>query len=838
MTDPHARPRTGPRVPWSRRPVVWVWLAGVVAALVISGRTAYVADLSAFLPSSPSAQQAALLDQITRGSASRLVLIGIEGGDAGARGRASLGLAGRLRAGGLFASVDNGDRTAWSSVGPLLFEHRYQLSPAVDAERFSAGGLRAAIDDTVALLGTPAGTLVKPVLLRDPTGETVRMAEAMQPAEAPRVENGVWVSRRAARTLIVATTRADGADLDGQERALASIRGAFRAVASSLDPAATASTAVAPLRLAVSGAGTFGVAARAQIRAEVERLAALGSIGLVVWLWLAFGSLRALAIAALPVVCGVLAGIAAVSLGFGHVHGLTLGFGTTLIGEAVDYAIFYLIQARHRDGAPDDPHASATTPPRGGAEHWLRTQWPTVRLGLWTSLCGFAALVFSGFPGLAQLGVFSVAGLAAAAFTTRHIFPIVAPDGAPGTAMRHRLGRVTARVAGSLLRWRIGFLGLTLLAVVAMLALPSPWRGQLAGLSPISADALALDADLRADLGAADAGTLIAIAATSEAEALEHAEAAGARLDPMVARGQLQGYDSPARVLPSPRTQAQRRAALPDAATLRSRLAEATAGGPLRAERLQAFVADVETARAKPMLDRKALDGTPLAAVVDALLIAGDAPPSNTIDPARPWRALLTLHAGAAAIDTAAVQRAIDEVPGAQVIAVQRELDALYASYLHRAAWQALAGAAAVCVLLGASLRSVRRLLAVAWPIAAAVVIVLGALTAGGVALGILHLVGLLLVVAIGSNYALFFEHLQARPARASADPSRADDVDTLASLLLANLTAVWSFGLLAFSNIAVLQAIGIVVAPGAFFCLLLSAAWLGGSRGKMAESR
>ena len=55
----------------------------------------------------------------------------------------------------------------------------------------------------------------------------------------------------------------------------------------------------------------------------------------------------------LPVATGVVAGIAAVSLGFGQVHGMTLGFGTTLIGEAVDYAIYYLIQARGGTGAAD-----------------------------------------------------------------------------------------------------------------------------------------------------------------------------------------------------------------------------------------------------------------------------------------------------------------------------------------------------------------------------------------------------------------------------------------------------------------------------------------------------
>ena len=59
-----------------------------------------------------------------------------------------------------------------------------------------------------------------------------------------------------------------------------------------------------------------------------------------------------------------------------------------------------------------------------------------MRLGLLTSLIGFAALVFSGFPGLAQLGVFSIAGLVAAAATTRFVFPVLAPDGAPGAGLR------------------------------------------------------------------------------------------------------------------------------------------------------------------------------------------------------------------------------------------------------------------------------------------------------------------------------------------------------------------------------------------------------------------
>ncbi|MEP7057656.1 MAG: transporter, partial [Caldimonas sp.] len=317
----------------ARKGALWIWLAFVLAAVAVAARSHYVADLSAFLPSAPTAEQAVLLDQVRSGVAARLVLIGIEGGDAPARIDAARRLAAAMRASGRFESVHNGDDAEWKESGRFLFEHRYLLSPAVDAERFTADGLRAAIDDTVALLGTPAGALIKPVLLRDPTGETMRMAEAMLPAHAPRSEGGVWVSRRAPRAVLVATTAAQGSDLDAQEQALDLIRARF------------APDAAKGLRVVTSGAGVFGVASRAQIKAEVERLALAGSAIIVVLLLVAFGSLRALATAVLPVATGVLAGIAAVGLGFGQVHGVTLGFGTTLIGEAVDYAIYYLIQA-------------------------------------------------------------------------------------------------------------------------------------------------------------------------------------------------------------------------------------------------------------------------------------------------------------------------------------------------------------------------------------------------------------------------------------------------------------------------------------------------------------
>ncbi|HRD99490.1 MAG TPA: MMPL family transporter, partial [Rubrivivax sp.] len=468
-----------PPPPGRRWGVVVLWAVLMVAALVQILRTPFSTDLSAFLPANPDAQQRLLIEQLKAGVPARTLLLAIEGGQAPERADASRALAGAMRASGLFEQVQNGETSAYGEIGSWLVDNRYQLSPAVTAQRFTADGLREGINEPLSLLGPPAGGAVKPLLERDPTGETVRIAEGLIPSSAPRSEEGVWASRQGARALLVATVRAPGADLDAQAVAIQQVRASF---AAQNKPG---------LKLLVSGAPVFGVDSRAQIEKEIHWLATAGTVLAGALLLVAFGSVLALGVALLPVASGVLVGIATVSLMFGGVHAITLGFGTTLIGEAVDYAIYYLIQAR-----------------AGGFFHWQRASWPTMRLGLLTSVCGFAALVFSGFPGLAQLGVFSVAGLVGAAAFTRFVMPSLMPQGARGKGLRRPLGRLGAGLMKALPRWRWPLLALAAAAAVVLLARGDLWRAELSSLSPISRQALDLDASLRADLSAGDARTL------------------------------------------------------------------------------------------------------------------------------------------------------------------------------------------------------------------------------------------------------------------------------------------------------------------------------------------
>ncbi|HEX5130512.1 MAG TPA: MMPL family transporter, partial [Usitatibacter sp.] len=677
-----------------RRVALAAWLAAVALCAWQVAHTRFVADLSMFLPEAPTEEQRLLVDQLRDGALTRMLFIGIEGleGAPDARAAVSRGMRRRMEGSGEFVSVANGESAGFERERDLLLANRYALSPNVKPGRFTVEGLRAAIAETVDLLASPAGMLVKPLVARDPTGEMLAVIETMRPEGSPPVSHGVWTSRDGKRAILVARTRAAGSDTDAQARAADAVERAFS------ESAAEAKAASASLL--VSGPPIFAVKSRALIKQDVERLA-LGSLILVGGILLAaYRSPVALGLGLVPVACGALAGVTAVSLGFGAVHGITLGFGTALIGEAIDYSIYLFVQSESRDV---------------GGTGWVAGFWPTIRLGVLTSISGFLALLFSGLPGLAQLGLYSIVGLVAAALVTRFVLPALLPTRLALrdlTPMGERLLRAVARLRGA--RW--GGAALALAGALVLAASHSRlWDHDLASLNPISTADREVDALLRSDLGAADARVMVAIRAADEQGALAGAERVGSRLDALVAKRALAGYDSPARYLPSLETQEARRRSLPPPGELRERLERAQAGSPLAAARLQPFVEDVERARSAPALTREALAGSAMGAAIEGLLFANSG---------GRWTALVGLRpVEGSPVDVRAVREALAGT-GAIALDLKAEADRLYRGYFDRALAVSAIGLAVIVALLFLALRSPARVLRVLAPLVASVLLV------------------------------------------------------------------------------------------------------------------
>lgn len=762
---------------------ITLWLVFLLACGAVISRTRFTADLSAFLPRTPTPAQQLLMDQLREGVASRLILVGIEGADSPARARVSKGMAATLRIDPGFVTVNNGEPVNTERDRAFLFNNRYLLSPAVTPERFTPEGLHAALGDSIDLLASPAGLMVKSLLPRDPTGEMVQLLSQFNSGSTPAMADGAWASRDGKRALLLVQTRASGSDTDAQQVAMTAIQAAFQKAAGANSDA----------RLLMTGPGVFSVTSRDTIKDQVSHLSIISSVLIAALLLVVYRSVLALVLGFLPVVSGVLAAVAAVSLGFGSVHGITLGFGTALIGEAVDYSIYLFVQSEQSD---DDQQG------------WVRRFWPTIRLGVMTSIAGFASLLLSGFPGLAQLGLYSIAGLLAAALVTRYVLPHLLPANFrihDVSAAGQVLQRLAARAA--LLRWP----AILLVAACCALLLQnrnSLFNENISSLSPVSQADVALDASLRADMGAPDVRYIVVITGRDREAVLRSAEQISAILQTQVDAGELARFESPSRYLPSIHAQQSRQGSLPSAEILQSRLIEASRDLPVRPQLFAPFLADVTAARGQPLLKTADLERTSMAMAVEALLTEKDGR----------WSALLPLTAPERGnINPAHIGAALSasHLPDVLFIDMKAESDNLYAGYLHEATLLSLGGMAAIAVLLLLAFRSVPRMLRAIGPLVAAVVTVTAGLAAFGQQLTILHLVGLLLVVAVGSNYALFFDR---------QDTDLPMSPGTLASMLLANLTTVTGFGLLAFSKVSLLQAMGMAVAPGVILALLYSA--------------
>ncbi len=768
----------------------------IIASLVIISRSHFTADLSAFLPSNPTAEQQLLMDQLKDGLASRLILVGIEGADPNTRATLSKTIAQKLRTNPAFVSVNNGEPITTERDQSYLFNNRYLLSPAVTPEHFSTTGLHTAISDSIDQIASPAGLLMKSLLPHDPTGEMLQLLDAMNAGNKPEMIEGAWASRDGNTALLLLQTSAVGSDTDAQKQAMQFIKTEFDRVVK--NTAATTEPKSAVPILLMTGPGVFSVVARDTIKTQVRVIFIVSSILIAILLLAVYRSFTALLLGFLPVATGILAGIASVSLWFGVVHGITLGFGTALIGEAVDYSIYLFMQSDHAGDKEQN------------RKKWIALVWPTVRLGVLTSVFGFASLLLSGFPGLAQLGLYSVAGLIAAAAMTRYVLPSLLPvnfsirDVSPvglklsTYAQRARSLRLPAMV---------------LIAISSFIVYQHHdrlWNTELNALSPVTAADQALDSRLRAGMGAPDVRYVIVVSGDSQETVLSNTEKVAAALQGLVDKGSLASVDSASHYLPSLSTQKIRQSSLPTTNELKPSLAVALKDLPVQASVLASFVTDVETARNQPLLQRSSLQGTSMAMAVDAMLLQQGSH----------WSSLIPLTAPESGnIDAAQVRTVLEQaqVKNALFVDMKTESNRLYSGYMQEAILLSLAGIAAIIILLLVVLRSPILILAVIAPLAASVLTVMAGLALFGQQLIILHLIGLLLIVAIGSNYALFFNP----SIEQGAEPI---SPGTYASLVFANVATVLGFGLLAFSTVPVLQAMGVTVAPGVILALIFSA--------------
>lgn len=766
----------------SKLPAVVVVTLVVLAAAVVATRFNVTTDLGVFLPRGQSVLERVLMSQLDRGSTTNLVFAGIAGGDAETLASLNRELADRLAAEPGFVQVLNGERGMSEADQKWVMDNRYRLTPSNLADRFSVEGLRKALDDRLRGLASPLAAVEKKFLARDPTGEILDLLEQWQTdlsaEDGPDKRHGVWFSRDGQRTLMVIELKSGGLDVAAHEPAVRAIHRLFDEIAPG------------DAELVLSGPSVFSVETRDVITRDARILSVVATTLVVLFLLAAFRSWRFLALVLVPLVSGALAACAAVLLAFGNIHGITLAFGITLIGVAVDYPIHFF---SHLKGG------------RAHAEECIRTIWPTLALGVISTIIAYAILVLSEFTGLKQLGLFTVVGLLTAGAVTRWLLPLMVPRELPlgrGLAPVHRLLISGGGALSGTWRW-------TLILIPAALAAVhfsnTPVRDlDVDSLSPIGEERRAEDRDLRADLGFWYGGKLAVVAGDSAQAVLERSEALAGELDTLIEEGVITRYDMAATFLPSRARQERQLAAIPREGELRERLAAALEDSPFRKDVFEPFIEEAVAARQREPLSVESLAHTQMGERIEALLFQEDGL----------WIAPVLLHGVSDEARLDGLNRRYGDSEVLYLNIKERAEDILATAVDHVLPLLGF-GVLAIYLLLAVSYRSVVRPFRVLMPTLTAVAVTLAILNLAGISLTLMHLVSLLLIVGLGLDYALFYNRI---------NTDAEEWHTTFKALWVCCFTTVLVFGMLVFSSTPPLEAIGMTVGTGALLCLVFGA--------------
>jgi predicted exporter len=783
-----------------RRVLLGLLVLGALAVFV-AREINVTGDITHFLPDGEAWPEVSLARELAGGELSRTLVVlatapeGTAASDVAEMSVAlEAALRGEPRVAPELAFLDVGppvgiEESLWSLYKPRRFGF-LNVAPEAVGEALSPEGLTAAAKMLKQQLASPMSSMVSRVAPEDPLLILPDLFRRLQSSGGENliVVNGRFVTADERSAVMFLGTQSSAFDAAAMGPVLAGVAAAFT----------TAN--VAPdggdglgFELQLSGAARFAVRAEQAIRGDVQRVTVGSSVGLVLLLLLLFRSVR-LVLLTLPVLAaGFLVGLSSCLLVFGQVHGLTLAFGASLIGVSIDYTVHFHC---HQTLAPHPAGPRAT----------LRGLWPGLSLGASTTVVGFLALLVATFPGLRELALFAASGITAALLATATFLPGLSAGPSSQPSATPLVTQRAVAALNKLLTWlgrrpRVAALPVVAAVIVSLIGLPQlTWNDDIGDLNRLDPDLVAEDEAVRQKVVAYEQGRLIVAVGSNEQAALEVNDRIAAALDDAQQAGEVLGFRSLAGMLPSAARQRALDGALRGDPQLWSRVETAFAAEGFVVDAFGPFRESLAEASPEP-LQRADLLASPLEPMVRPFWV--------TLDEG--WGVLTFVH-GLSAGDALADRLAV--IDGAHMVDMTGVFSAAYGVYRQRMAKLLLWGLAAVLALVWWRHRRLGPTLVAFVPAVLAAATTMALLSLGGMPMNMLSLVALLMVVSMGVDYGVFL-------AEAGDDP-RALAATHLA-VIVAALSTLMGFGLLALSDHPALLSIGVPSGLGVLLCVILA---------------
>jgi predicted exporter len=493
----------------------------------------------------------------------------------------------------------------------------------------------------------------------------------------------------------------------------------------------------------------------------------LTSLFFVIFLLFAvFRSSGPLLLNVLAIASGVICASASAVLAFGELHVFTLLFGSSLIGVSVDYGLHYCCE-------------------RFGTEQQnsrrLRRILPGLILGLATTVLGYLCLVAAPLPGLRQLSVFTVAGLLASFLTVVLLFPLF--DRATNRAMPKSLNRIVQSIWHFWDRLPYQWAGaVCLLLVMLPMLLLVKSDDDVRHMQSLDATVLASQKQVSRLTGLTPDSQFLIISATNNEAALIAAESLSTKLDTLIAENKLVAWQGLSQWVPSQMRQAEDRDFINDR-LLKPYLIEQ--------RKILGITSEQAANNWSPLLPEHLFGIVPVTRMVN-----GDGRHVITLS------GLRDLNDGLELANESELLTFVDPAHDASVL-LER----------YRIRTQYLLIAAVLLTLLLLVWRygivgGFRALL----PSAIAMLAALAASAIAGVAVSLFTYLALILVMAVGQDYAIFCR-----------ESGRTHRDTTLLAILMAGSTTVLSFGMLSLSSVAAVHQFGLTMLIGTSVSVLLA---------------
>lgn len=608
-------------------------------------------------------------------------------------------------------------------------------------------------------------------LLDDPTFQWAIYQNQLKPSSQLPKENGVWGNVENNRALLLINSEKNSQALSEIYENLVSILGKDH--------------------FQLSGSDWVALQAEQQIKQAVNWITSLAVAMVFLALFVAFRSTQLIFYSSLPLVVAFLVGVLSTINFFGHMQMITLALGAILLGVAIDYPI-------HTISAYQSRNISVV----------LRL-WPTIRLGALTSVFGFLMLWWTDIEGLQQIAIFASSGLLSALLVTYALRPYLAEfykfDEVKEPNDSIKLKKPANEAISSTPNFIYYFLpGLVILTAVLYFK-PIHWQDDIASLSPVSKELISTDKQLRTLFNYQEVGKKLLLPATNIESLLQKEESLLVELNALKNSGAVTQFQMLSQILPSQFEQAHRQQILPELNLLRTELSQAVDGTGFKSKHFQSFVTSVEQSKNLPLLtyDQFTDSSGNFAQLAKQFAL----PISDQM--------IGVINLSGVSSDQAIQDFVTKHRDTGLIYFNQRSLVAQQISEIRTKLFQILTFIIAVIVLsLWLKYRSIRPILTVLVPILMAMGFTLATFALLNISLSIFHLMSLMLVVAIGIDYALlFFE----------GAVQQEDGNEWNRSVLVAFFTTIGSFSILSLSQLALLNAIGFTVLIGVLWVYSLS---------------